>query len=78
MAKVFILLGIFILVVYVYSIKKIKATKEKTGKINSVQEFHNNYQYMSAKKQIRKNQTSGDYCKYITKYNSSEDYREKS
>lgn len=77
MVKAFILLGIFVVVVYIYSIKKIKTTKEKTGKINSVQEFHDNYQYMSAKRRIRQNQATGDYQKYVTKYNSSEDYREK-
>lgn len=79
MAKVFILLGIFIVIVYVYSIKKIKTNKERTRNINSVKDFHNNYQRMSGKGRNSppKQASDGGYRRYVTKYNSSEDYREK-
>ena len=79
--KVGILLLIFVIFVYVYSFRKIKKNKEKTKNINSVRDFHNNYQHvMSGKERSNKNtQQSGNdyYRRYVTKYNSSEDYREK-
>lgn len=78
MIKVFILLAIFIVVFYIYSSKKIKKRKEKTKNMDSVQEFHNAYQHLSGRQKERQlPKTSGEYQKYVTKYNSSEDYREK-
>ncbi len=75
MLKVFILLGIFIVFVYVYSFIKIKKNKEKTRNIDSVQEFHVSYKHLTNKRV--QNKRSDGYNKYVTKYNSSEDYREK-
>lgn len=82
MGKSLILLGIFLVFVYVYNYRKIKKTKEKTKKINSIRDFHETYghlinkQQMINKQQIRTNDTGG-YQRYVTKYNSQEDYREK-
>ena len=76
MGKGMVLIGIFLIFVYVYSFRKIKKTKEKTKNINSVQEFHKTYGHLMSGRQIQKD-TSGHYRRYITKYNSSEDYREK-
>lgn len=78
--KVGILLVIFVVIMYLYSFRKIKINKEKTNNINSVRDFHDNYQHiMSGKdRSEQKKQSSGDYYRrYVTKYNSSEDYREK-
>lgn len=78
--KVGILLIIFVVVMYLYSFRKIKINKEKTNNINSVRDFHDNYQHvMSGKgRQGQTKQSSDDYYRrYVTKYNSSEDYREK-
>lgn len=80
--KVGILLLIFVVFMYAYSFRKIKMNKEKTNNMNSVRDFHNNYQHvMSGKERLnnKKSQQSGDdyYRRYVTKYNSSEDYREK-
>ena len=80
--KVGILLLIFVIFVYVYSFRKIKINKEKTNNMNSIRDFHNNYQHvMSGKERSNKKtvQQSGNdyYQRYVTKYNSSEDYREK-
>lgn len=82
MVKVFILLGLFVIIVYIYTFVKLKKNREKTKNINSVQEFHDNYQHLINKRQmpdkraIQQNK-SEYYRKYVTKYNSSEDYREK-
>lgn len=76
MFKVFVLLAIFIVFVYVYSLKKMKRTREKTQNINTIQEFHDSYGHLLRKEQTEQ-RPYGEYQKYVTKYNSSEDYREK-
>lgn len=75
MLKVFVLLGIFIVFIYVYSFIKLKKNREKTKNLNSIQDFHDSYRHL-VNKQIPQ-EKSNSYKKYITKYNSSEDYREK-
>lgn len=75
MLKVFILLGLFIVFVYVYSFIRIKKNRNKTKNIDSIRDFHDSYKHL-INKQIQ-NEKSNGYNKYITKYNSSEDYREK-
>lgn len=78
MFKAVILLAVFIVIVYIYSIKKIKKNKEKTRNIDSVREFHDTYKHLSGRQKNRQlPKLSDDYQKYVTKYNSSEDYREK-
>lgn len=82
MVKVIILLGIFIIIVYVYTYIKLKRNREKTKNINSVQNFHDNYQHLITRRQMpdktgTQQNKSEYYRKYVTKYNSSEDYREK-
>ena len=80
MSKLFIIVGIFLVIIYVYIYVKIKKNREKTNNINSVRDFNKSYEYLRGRrKQIRtdnKNQNSR-YNNYVTKYNSSEDYREK-
>ncbi len=81
MFKVFILMGIFIVIVYVYSYIKMKKNKEKTRNIDSIRDFNNSYSHLRDKKtHTRYNNPNKDsrFNPYITKYNSSEDYREKS
>ncbi|MCM1144642.1 MAG: hypothetical protein NC318_04625 [Blautia sp.] len=75
MGKSLILLGIFLVFVYVYNFRKIKKTKEKTKNINSVRDFHESYGHLINKQQIQTNDSG--YQRYVTKYNSQEDYREK-
>ncbi len=80
--KVGILLLIFVIFMYAYSFRKIKKNKEKTNNMNFVRDFHNNYQHVMSgmeRSNNKKAQQSGDdyYRRYVTKYNSSEDYREK-
>ncbi|MCM1088117.1 MAG: hypothetical protein NC419_08175 [Muribaculaceae bacterium] len=75
MGKSLILLGIFLVFVYVYNFRKIKKTKEKTKNINSVRDFHETYEHLIHKQQIQTNDSG--YQRYVTKYNSQEDYREK-
>lgn len=83
MGKAVILLLIFVVIVYVYTFIKLKKNREKTKNINSVRNFHDSYKHLSRNKQQMPDRASVQkekaeyYRKYVTKYNSSEDYREK-
>lgn len=77
MYKVIILLLIFIVFVYVYSYRKLKKAKEKTRKIDSVKHFQDTYAHLTGTQNKSYKTDSSQYTKYVTKYNSSEDYREK-
>lgn len=67
------------LILYLTSfIRQVRQKKE--NEINTVEEFHNNYGINHNKEafpQNRNTRESGSAYKYITKYNSSEDYSEK-
>ncbi len=82
MNGVFVLIGIFLVIVYIYIYVKIKKSKEKTNNIDSIRDFNNSYKHLNG---VKKSQPeisddkyiSNPYKNYVTKYNSSEDYREK-
>lgn len=75
----------FLLVYFLLYVRKIKNKREHS--MNSVEQFHNNYlrqtpnppsKQAHTRHYIRNSQPKQDaYTKYVTKYNSSEDYREK-
>ena len=77
MLKGLIFVAFFVIIVYIYSFRKMKRNKEKTRNIDSVKDFHNNYNHLLGQQKKRIPRSSNDYQKYVTKYNSSEDYREK-
>lgn len=82
MGKAVVLLIIFVVIVYVYTFVKLKKNREKTQNINSVRDFHDSYKHLVNKQQMPdrtpiKKEKAEYYKKYVTKYNSSEDYREK-
>lgn len=80
MNKVIILLIIFLIIVYAYLYIKIKKTREKTNNIDSVRDFNNSYQNLTGIQKtdrLNRNNQNSPYNNYVTKYNSSEDYREK-
>ncbi|MCH5249636.1 MAG: FeoB-associated Cys-rich membrane protein [Lachnospiraceae bacterium] len=80
MSGMIILIAIFLVIVYAYIYTKIKKNKERTNNINSVRDFNNSYKYLtgqSSQKQFNRKNTNNGYNNYVTKYNSSEDYREK-
>ena len=66
----------------VYTFRKLKKNRERTKSIDSVRDFHDSYQHLTSKRQMPdrtsiQKEKSEYYRKYVTKYNSSEDYREK-
>ncbi|MBO5209296.1 MAG: hypothetical protein J6B68_08125 [Lachnospiraceae bacterium] len=79
MIKVLFLLVAFLVVVYVYTFIKLKKSKEKTKNIDTVKHFHDNYKHLTGVERANNNSsnTTTSYEKYVTKYNSTEDYREK-
>lgn len=78
MFKAIILIIIFVVFIYVYSFLKIKKNKKKTNDINSVRDFRQNYSHLhDNSRSMRRETQNPDYRRYVTKYNSSEDYREK-
>lgn len=78
MFKVIILIIIFVVFIYIYSFRKIKKNKSKTNNINSVKDFRQNYSHLyENNRTTRRTSQNSDYRNYVTKYNSSEDYREK-
>lgn len=80
MNKVFVLIGIFLVVMYVYLYTKMKKNKEKTKDIDSIKAFNDSYSHLRGGQhysRTNKNNPNGTYNTYVTKYNSSEDYREK-
>lgn len=82
MGKSVILLLIFVVIVYIYTFIKLKKNREKTRNINSVRDFHDSYKHLTDKRQMPdrtsiQKEKADYYRKYVTKYNSSEDYREK-
>lgn len=78
MFKAIILIIIFVAFIYIYSFLKIKKNKNKTNNINSVRDFQRNYSHLHENNSTaRRTSQNSDYRSYVTKYNSSEDYREK-
>lgn len=78
MLKVIILIVIFAVFMYGYNIRKIKKRKENTQNIDSIRDFHNAYGHLHSEKNKRiQNEPYEYYTKYVTKHNSSLDYREK-
>lgn len=73
MVGVIILTVIFVIIIYLYM--RHKSKKNPASKINTVQEYHASYDRIRTRKDLRDKENT--YQTYITKYNSSEDYREK-
>lgn len=73
MIGVFILTAIFVIIIYVYM--RHKAKQNKASDINFVRDYHESYRRVRTHRELRSKQN--DYQTYVTKYNSSEDYRER-
>lgn len=78
MLKMIVPILIFLIFVYIFTYLRMKKIKKKTNNINSVKDFRQNYSHLYENSQTgRKNAQNSEYRNYVTKYNSSEDYREK-
>ncbi len=73
MAGVLILTTIFVIIIFLYL--RNRAKKNKSTDMNFVRDYHESFRRVRTHKELRNKQN--DYQPYITKYNSSEDYRER-
>lgn len=78
MLKMIVPVLIFLIFVYIFTYLRMKKTKKKNNNINSVRDFRQSYSHLYENSQTgRKTVQTPEYRNYVTKYNSSEDYREK-
>lgn len=73
MAGVLILTVIFVIIIYVYLRRRAK--QNKSSDMNFVQDYHASFHRVRTRQGLRDKQNG--YQTYVTKYNSSEDYRER-
>lgn len=73
MAGIIILTVILVIIIYLYM--RHKSHKNPAENINTVQDYHESYERIHTRKELRDKQNG--YQNYVTKYNSSEDYRER-
>ncbi len=64
-----------VLVIFFYMRRKAKQNRRRLEDLNSVRDFHASYDRIRTHKNVRDRQNN--YQTYVTKYNSTEDYREK-
>ena len=69
---------VFLIIIYVYSFLEIRKNKRKrSGEKSYVDQYHEQLQkYQNHSASYRNNKTGG-YTPYVTKYNSDRDYIEK-
>ncbi len=75
MGKAIIMLLVLLVAIYFYSFRKMKKNRAKLEQMNSIQDFHDSYAHLSGRVKPQKRSDGHNY--YVTKYNSSEDYRTK-
>ena len=73
MAGVLILTVIFVIIIFVYLRRRAK--QRKSTDMNFVQDYHESFHRIRTHQGLRDKQNG--YQTYVTKYNSSEDYRER-
>lgn len=64
-----------VLLIFFYMRHITKRRKSKTADINSVRDYHDSYDRVRSRKDIRDRENTRRT--YVTKYNSLEDYRER-
>lgn len=73
MVSIIVVIAAFLIMYVITFIRQVK--RNRNDETNSVEQFHNNYRTYQ-NEALRKYKNT-DRNKYITRYNSSEDYREK-
>lgn len=75
MISVLLFTVLIVVLIFVYMRRKFKKTNAQTQNINSVRDYHASYDRVKSRRELLDKQNS--YRTYVTKYNSSEDYRER-
>lgn len=75
MIHVILFTVVIALLIFVYMRHITKRRKSKTADIDSVRDFHSSYDRIRTRRDLRDKESG--HRSYVTKYNSSEDYRER-
>ncbi len=75
MIHVILFTAVIALLIFVYMRHITKRRRSKTADIDSVRDFHSSYDRIRTRRDLRDKESG--YRSYVTKYNSSEDYRER-
>ena len=75
MISVLLFTAIVVVLIFVYMRRKARKNSEHTQNINSVRDYHASYDRIRSLSELR--DKNNGYKTYETKYNSSEDYRER-
>lgn len=75
MISVFIFTLLIAVLIFFYMRHAAKKRKQHSAELNSVRDFHASYDRVKTRRELR-DRHSG-YQTYVTKYNSTEDYRER-
>ena len=76
MVSVLLFTALIVVLIFLYMRRKARQNRNRLADINSVRDYHAAYDRIRTHKNVRDRQNN--YQTYVTKYNSSEDYREKS
>ena len=75
MISVLLFTVIVVVLIFFYMRRKAKKSNEHTQSLNSVRDYHASYDRIRSRSELR--DKNNGYKTYVTKYNSSEDYRER-
>ena len=75
MVGVIIITVIIVIAIYFYMNHAAKRSRKRTADMDFIKTYHDNYKRDRTRKNIQK--TDNAYRTYVTKYNSSVDYRER-
>ncbi len=75
MIHVLLFTALVVLLIFFYMRHSAKRRRSKTADIDSVKDFHSSYDRIRTRRDLRDKENA--YRPYVTKYNSSEDYRER-
>ena len=75
MISVLLFTAIVVVLIFFYMRRKARKNSAHTQNLNSVRDYHASYDRLRSRSELR-DKTNG-YKPYVTKYNSSEDYRER-
>ena len=75
MISVLLFTVIVVLLIFFYMRRKARKNSAHTQNLNSIRDYHASYDRIRSRSELR-DRNSG-YKTYVTKYNSSEDYRER-
>lgn len=73
MIGVIVLTVVMVIIIFLYM--RHKSKQNPVSEMNTVQDYHESFERIHTRKELRDKQNA--YQNYVTKYNSSEDYRER-